>query len=128
MDWQNILEWDESNLDDIRTIGFSYLKQGHYSYATNCFKALVTLNPNNPYDNQTLGSLYLQEKKYMLALEYLDKSISLNPKSYLAILNRSRVLFSLGYINQGLAQARALVKCDNKQISSSASALIAAYL
>jgi tetratricopeptide (TPR) repeat protein len=127
MNWLEVLDFNESNLDDIRVVGFSYLKQGHFSFAISCFKALVTLNPNGSYDNQTLGSLYLQDKKYMLALEYLDKSISLNPKNYLAILNRTRALISLGYINQALTQAKALQSCKNNKIASQAEAIISAY-
>jgi tetratricopeptide (TPR) repeat protein len=127
MNWLEALDWNESNLDDIRVVGYSYLKQGHFSFATSCFKALVILNPNSAYDNQTLGSLYLQDKRYMLALEYLDKSISLNPKNYLALLNRTRALLSLGYINQAISQAKALQTCPINKIASQASAIVLAY-
>ncbi len=128
MDWMDYLELNESTLDDLRLVGYSYVKQGCYDIAIDFFKALIILNPNSIYDLQTLGALYLQKENFMLALEYLDKAIKLAPFNYLAMLNKTRALFSIGYTNQAMSQAKELEKCNNKKIAAQASALIKAHV
>ena len=60
MQWQEVLGWGEEELNDLRFVGYSYIKQGLYKTALKIFDGLVVLNPNSAYDLQVLGALYLQ--------------------------------------------------------------------
>ena len=61
VNWLELLGWGKGEVEDLRFIGYSYIKQGHYQTALTFFEALVVLNPDNAYDLQTLGALHLQQ-------------------------------------------------------------------
>src|SRR5947209_3839602 len=96
INWLDILGWGDEEIEDIRFVGYSYIKQGIYDVALNFFEALTILVPNNVYDLQTLGALYLQKNNALEALRYLDKALLLEPTHHSSILNRSKALFLLG--------------------------------
>jgi len=127
MDWQAYLELSDDSIEDLRFVGYLYIKQGCYDIALDFFNALTILNPGNAYDTQTIGALYLQQGKYLEALEYLDAAIKINPNNFLVMLNKAKALFSLGYRAEGLTQARLVSESTNKNLSTQALALINAY-
>jgi len=127
MDWQAYLELSDDSIEDVRYVGYLYIKQGCYDIALDFFNALTILSPGNIYDLQTLGSLYLQKGNYNQALIYLDKAIKLNPTNYLVILNKAKTLFSLGYRTEGITQARIVSNCKDQKLATQALALINAY-
>jgi tetratricopeptide (TPR) repeat protein len=127
MNWMEILGWDENNLEDIRFVGYSYLKEGKYEIATNFFKALNVLSPNSWYDLQALGNLFLQQGQSLEALNYIDQSLKLNPRHAPTLLNRVKALFLLGYNKQAISQAQILLRCKNRTVASQAKALISSY-
>src|SRR5580700_8684513 len=127
IDWLSILGWNDEELEDLRFVGYSYIKQGKYDIAITFFEALVILNPESIYDLQTLGALYLQKGNNLMALNYIEKAIKLDPAHLSTLLNRTKALFSLGYKRQALLQAQALEKCAEEQIAGQATALIMAY-
>lgn len=127
VDWLSILGWDAEELEDLRFVGYSYIKQGKYDIAITFFEALVILNPESIYDLQTLGALYLQKGNHLMALNYIEKALKLDPTHLPTLLNRAKTLFALGYKRQALAQARALEKSTHEQIAGQAQALILAY-
>lgn len=127
INWLSILGWSPEELEDLRFVGFSYIKQGHYTMALTFFEALVVLSPDNLYDCQTLGALYLQTGNNLMALNYLEKAAKLDPAHAPTLLNRSKALLALGYKKQGLMQAKALENHPEKSIASQAYALTLAY-
>src|ERR1700733_1198760 len=127
VDWLSILGWNKDELEDLRFVGYSYIKQGNYDIAITFFEALVILAPESVYDLQTLGALYLQRGNNLMALNYIEKAIKLDPTHAPTLLNRTKVLFALGYKKQALAQAHLLEKNPEAQIASQAQALILAY-
>ncbi|MBS0621164.1 MAG: type III secretion chaperone [Verrucomicrobia bacterium] len=126
-DWLSILGWGTSELEDMRFVGYSYIKQGKYDIAQTFFEALVVLAPDSVYDLQTLGALYLEKGNNLMALNYIEKAIKLDPHHLPTLLNRTKALLALGYKRQALAQARILEKCSEEQISNQAQALLLAY-
>jgi tetratricopeptide (TPR) repeat protein len=127
MDWMSELGWQEPQIDDLRYLGYSYVKEGIYPTALAFFEALTVLSPNNAYDLQTLGALHLQTGNGMRALDYLDRALKLEPASTEVLLNRAKALFMLGYRRQGIAQAMELANCDDPKVASEAGALLLAY-
>jgi tetratricopeptide (TPR) repeat protein len=127
IDWLSILGWNKDELEDLRFVGYSYIKQGQYDTAITFFEALTILSPESVYDLQTLGALYLQKGNNLMALNYIEKAIKLDPTHLPTLLNRTKALFALGYKRQGLSQARALETCAEAQIAGQAQALIMAY-
>ncbi len=126
-EWLELLGWGKDELDDLRFVGYSYLKQGQYDIAIAFFEALVILAPQNPYDLQTLGALYLQKGNNLAALNFIERSLKIDPSHIPTLLNRTKALFSLGYRRQALMQAQELAKHADARIASQASALILAY-
>ena len=127
IEWLSILGWSEEELEDLRFVGYSYIKQGKYDIATTFFEALVLLRPDSLYDLQTLGGLYLQMGNNLMALNYIEKALKIDPTHLATLLNRTKTLFSLGYKRQALMQARMLERCSHSQIAGQAQALILAY-
>ncbi len=127
IDWLSILGWNSDELEDLRFVGYSYIKQGKYDIAITFFEALVILAPDSVYDLQTLGALYLQQGNNLMALNYIEKALKLDPTHLPTLLNRTKALFALGYKRQALAQAHSLENAPQEQIAGQAQALILAY-
>ncbi len=127
VNWLEVLAWSADELEDLRFVGFAYLKQGKYDIATTFFKALVVLNPQNAYDLQTLGALYLEQGNNLMALSYLERSLKIEPGHSMTLLNRAKALFGLGYKRQGMSAARSLEKDLDPKIANQAASLILAY-
>ena len=128
-DWKKLLEWSEEEIQNLRFVGYSYIKQGHYEIAKLLFETLlIVTKPNeNEYDLQTLGAIYLQLGNYLNSLNYFEKALKLNPNHAPTLLNRAKALLLLGYKSSGIQAAKALTLHPNQEISSQASALLLAY-
>jgi tetratricopeptide (TPR) repeat protein len=127
VNWLNILGWNDSQLEDLRFVGYSYVKQGQYDIALKFFEALVVLNPKSEYDLQTLGALYLQVGNNLSALDFLERAIKVNKEHGPTLLNRAKALFLLGYKKQGADQVKALENHPAVEIATQAKALAMAY-
>lgn len=127
INWLEILGWEKEQMDDLRYVAYTYIKQGVYDVALTFFDALTVLAPLNLYDLQTVGALHLQVGNGLKALDYLDRALKLEPKHLPTQLNRAKALFMLGYKRQGLVQAMELEKVEDRSVASQASALILAY-
>jgi len=127
VDWKEVLGWKKGEVDDLRLVAYSYIKQGIYDVALTFFDAISVLEPPSAYDLQTLGALHLQLGNGLKALDYLDRALKANPLHPQTQLNRAKALFMLGYKRQGLMQAMELEKSENPEISTAASALILSY-
>ncbi|OGN65183.1 MAG: type III secretion chaperone [Chlamydiae bacterium RIFCSPHIGHO2_12_FULL_49_9] len=125
--WLEILGWGRTEIEDLRYVAYSYIRQGIYDVALTFFDALLVLSPSNAYDLQTIGALYLQQGNGLKALELLDRALKVDPSHLPTQLNRAKALFMLGYKRQGLIQAIELEKSENREISSQAAALLLAY-
>lgn len=125
--WTEVLGWGNQELDDLRYVAYSYIKQGVYDIALTFFNALAILTPQTAYDLQTIGALHLQLGNGLKALDHLDRALKLDPTHVPTQLNRAKALFALGYKQQGIAQALAIEKQADKSLSTQASALILAY-
>lgn len=125
--WNQILGWTADQIDDLRLLGFSYLKQGKYDVATPIFEALVLLAEDSAYDLQTLGALYLETGQNLQALNTIEQALKIDPSHDTTLLNRTKVLFALGYKRQALAQAKALELLSNQDVANQAKALLLAH-
>lgn len=125
--WKELLGWSIDQIEDIRFLGYSYIKQGKYDIALRFFEALNVLDDESEYDTQTLGALYLQMGNNLAALNYIEKALKMNPEHHPTLLNRAKALFQLGYKHQALDQAHALEQSANTYVANQASALILAY-
>lgn len=127
VNWLDLLGWGNGEIEDLRFVGYSYIKQGHYDIALKFFEALATLSDQNEYDLQTLGAIYLQMGNNLSALNYLERAIKVNATHYPTLLNRAKALLLLGYKRQGLMQAKMLETNGDQQIADQAKALLLAY-
>lgn len=126
--WTEVLGWGTEEIDDLRFVAYSYIKQGIYDVALTFFNALAVLTPQSAYDLQTIGALHLQLGNGLKALDHLDRALKLEPNHIPSQLNRAKALFMLGYKQQGLNQASTIAKLPDKVFAQQASALIMAYL
>ena len=127
INWIELLGWNEEEINDLRFVGYSYIKEGHYATAKTFFESLVVLCPDSAYDLQTLGALHLEMGNPLEALNYLDRSLKLDPEHAPTLLNRTKALLLLGYHRQGLAQATLLKESLNKRVANQAEALLLSY-
>ena len=127
IDWKQVLGWGETEIQDLVFVGYSYIKEGHYSVALRFFEALVALEPENLYCLQTLGALYLQTGNHLYALNYLEKALKQDPEDSKTQLNKVKTLFLLGFKKQAAEQANDLKNHQDKSIADRADALLMAY-
>ena|SRR3989344_3510972 len=127
MDWKEVLGWGNEEVDSLRFVAYSYIKQGVYDVALTFFDAVTILGSPSAYDLQTLGALHLQLGNGLKALDYLDRALKMDPSHSQTRLNRAKALFMLGYKRQGLMAALELEKSADPQIASAASALILSF-
>lgn len=125
--WGEILGWGEEQFDDLRFVGFSYIKEGKYDIALPFYRALVVLDPETAYNYQILGALYLELNKPQDALKYLRKALRYEPGNVPTLLNITKALFLTGQKHEGLDLAKQLQNEEDSDISSVAKALILAY-
>lgn len=125
--WKETLGWSDDIIEEMRSTGFSYLRQGKYDIALSFFEALCVLDPNNAYDNQTLGAIYLQMNNPLKALKWFDKALKLDTDHAPTLLNLTKALFMLGKKEEGLKVANILKNEKNSNIANMANALILAY-
>lgn len=126
-DWMKKLGWSEAHLDEIRSTGFSYIRQGHYQTALPLFEVLVLLAPDSAYDIQTLGALYVQTNQPLKAIKVLDKALQIDGEHAPTLLNLAKAFFMSGKVQDGLRLAKILEKESNPFISGTAAALVLTY-
>ena len=122
-----MLGWGIEELDDLRMVSYSYIKQGIYDVALTLFDAIGVLTPYSLYDLQTLGALHLQLGNGLKSLDFLDRALKMEPKHPFTQLNRAKALLMLGYKRQGLLQAKELEQSLSPEIAAQASALILSH-
>jgi tetratricopeptide (TPR) repeat protein len=125
--WLELLGWKEEDLSDLRFVGYSYIKQGHYETALKFFEALVVLSPDSAYDHQTLGAIFLEIGDNARALKYIDDALMIDGAHEETLLNRTKALFLLGYTERAKTLALQLTRAKNKALSNNAEALLLAY-
>src|SRR5579862_2949095 len=96
MNWKETLGWSDEVVEDLRFIGYSYLKQGVFETALKFFEGVLVLEKDNAYDLRTIGALHLQMGNGQKALEYLERALELDPTHLPSQVNRARALFLLG--------------------------------
>lgn len=127
IDWLNVLGWDEEQLEELRYVGYAYLRQGKYDIAIKFFEALNSLDKESSYDAQTMGALYLQVGQPDKALKFFDKALKLEADHAPTLINMCKALFMLGRKDEALKLAYILKNEPDSAISNVARALILAY-
>lgn len=127
INWCEFLGWNEEQIEEMRFMGFSYIRQGKYDIALPFFEALIVVDPESAYDAQTLGALYLQLGQPNKALSCFDKALKLEADHAPTLLNLAKAFFMLGKTQEGLKLANILKDEPNLSISNSAKALLLAY-
>ncbi|KIC77167.1 MULTISPECIES: tetratricopeptide repeat protein [unclassified Neochlamydia] len=127
LNWRESLGWSEEILEEMRSAGYAYIRQGKYEIALPFFEALCVLDPESAYDAQTLGALYLQSNNAAKALKCFDKALKIEGDHSPTLLNLAKALFMLGKKEEGLKVANILKNEANAAISNVAKALILAH-
>ena len=108
INWLKELGWSDDQLDELRYVGYAYLRQGKYDIALSFFEALSILDQESSYDAQTLGAIYLQMGEPTKALKYLDRALILEADHAPTLLNMCKALFMLKRRDEGLKLANIL--------------------
>ncbi len=127
INWRESLGWSEEIIEEMRSTGYAYVRQGKYDIAVPFFEALCVLDPDSAYDAQTLGAIYLQMNNPSKALKYFDKALKIEGDHAPTLLNLAKALFMLGKKDEGLKLANILKNEPNQSISNMAKALILAH-
>lgn len=127
INWRESLGWSEEILEEMRSAGYAYIRQGKYDIALSFFEALCVLDSENAYDAQTLGAIYLQINNPAKALKCFDKALKIEGDHAPTLLNLAKALFMLGKKEEGLKLAHILENETNPAIANMAKALILAH-
>lgn len=133
VNWNELLGWGVDQIEDLRFVGYHYLRQGRYDISRSFFEALCVIQSQNPvesqdpYDYQTLGAIYLQLGDYARALRYLERALKLDPKDLNTKMNRCKTLFVMNRLHEARQAAKELETCENPEFCDLAQALQMAY-
>ena len=128
INWLETLGWTDEHLDDIRNVGYAYIRQGKYETALPFFEALVVLDPSSSYDLQTLGGIYLEMDQIESAIDYFNKALEVDQDdSGSILLNLAKAYFISGNIEEGMQIASTLNNHANLYVASQSTALVLAY-
>lgn len=127
IDWRSKLSWSDENIEDLRMVGYAYLRQGKYDIAIPFFEALNVLEPDSAYDAQTLGALYLQVNEPLNALKMFEKALKLEADHGPTLLNLTKALLMLGKKDEAVRLAQLLTREGNTRIADTAKALLLAW-
>ena len=127
INWLDVLGWKEEQMEDIRLVGYSYIRQGKYEIALPIFEALCTFDPESSYDLQTLGALYLQLAEPEKALKTFDKALKIEADHAPTLINLTKALFMVGRTHEALKLCEILAKEPDPFVSNMAKALLLAY-
>ncbi|HRW58126.1 MAG TPA: tetratricopeptide repeat protein [Chlamydiales bacterium] len=122
--WLEILNWNETQLTDLKNVGYQYVLQGKYDIALKIYKALVTLNPNDNYNNKILGSIYLELNNPLEALNFYNQALKLDPDDAYTEMNRAKSLYLLGYHKQATQAMQKLSMSSNKKVAQEATSFL----
>ena len=131
--WQDVLRWDEQHIEELRVLGYLYIRQGHFKIAQHFFEilAIITsqkhIDEQSAYDFQTLGSIYLETGDHERALRYLERALRLDPTNDTTRINRMKALFLLGNLHQAHKEAKTFKRCPNEKLRNEAEAYMLAY-
>ncbi|MEC8306917.1 MAG: tetratricopeptide repeat protein, partial [Chlamydiota bacterium] len=90
-------------LQQIRCLGYNYVRQGLYKEAKLLFRLLVTIDPNSEYDQKTLGAIYLAIGAHIEALHHLKIAYGITTNDPLLSLNLAQSMIALGMNQQAKA-------------------------
>lgn len=130
IDWLEKLGWDESQVEDLRFLGYHYIRQGKYEIARVFYEGIIALTSEKPlkeqvtYDYETLGAIYLQLGNNARSLRYLERALRMDPKNTLAALNKVKALMALGRTKAAMTLARSLLKSKDAIVRDRSEALI----
>ncbi len=127
INWKEKLRWTEEHLDELRNIGYSYIRQGKYNIALPLFEALVVLNGESIYDTQTLGAIYVQVNEAEKAIKMLDRALQLEADHAPTLLNLAKAFFMSGKTQEGFRLVNILKNDANPFIAGTAAALSLTY-
>lgn len=125
--WKEFLGFGKTQINDMRSIGYFYFKQGLFETALTYFSALEVLEPLTAYDMQTIGALYLQMGNDFKAIEYFDQALQKDANHAPTKLNKIKALFILGKKKEAMSAALELIANQDPSIASAAKVLMLAY-
>jgi tetratricopeptide (TPR) repeat protein len=125
--WREVIGWSQDEIDELRAIGYSYLRQGQYKVAQTFFEALVVLDPANLFDLKTLGGLRDIAGDAPGAIDTFTQVLQHAPQDTFALLGLAKAELSAGKQTQAIERLRTLSTSSQKRIALDAQALILAY-
>ena len=125
--WLEKLGLGENELEDLRILAYSYIRQGHYKTALKIYRGLVILSNKAPEDLETLGALLLQIGEPKEAIDPLEKVLKIHKDHLKTRLNYAKALLLSGYRQRGVQECIELMRCKDPVVSLDAEALKLAY-
>jgi predicted Zn-dependent protease len=125
--WDEVLGWGPGQIQEVRTLAYSYARQGLYSMARELLHMNQILVPNDPYEAQLLGAIYLEEGQLKKAVRWLERAVELDPRHEPSRLNQAKALFETGKAEQATALAQSHQLSQDPRVANNATALLLAY-
>ena len=91
-----------------------YGNQKNYTQVIECYKKILTLNPNDYWANNNIGYSYFLIEKYYSAIPYLQKAIEIEPNNPFAYSNMGGVYLALGNYEKTISYCRKAIDIKDK--------------
>lgn len=126
VEWKTLLNWSDEQLEDLRNLGYAYIRQGKYDIALPFFEALHSLS-KSAYDTSTLGAIFLELNQPSKAMFYFDQALKIDADHSITLINLAKALIMLGKKKEALKICTLLEEDKNETIARTAKALLLAH-
>jgi|GEM_PF-422054 len=92
----------------------AYSNQKNYTQAVECYKKILTLNPNDYWANNNIGYNYFLIEKYYSAIPYLQKAIEIEPNNPFAYSNLGGIYLALGDYQKTISYCQKAIDIKDK--------------
>ena len=93
---------------------FALLKeaQGDYNTAAAAFKALLLMDPSNPYFHAMLGSIYQRKEDYEGAVQEYTEALKIFPSDIDSLTNLGEIFLKTGRSEEAIQYLKQAVELD----------------
>ncbi|MDQ6994881.1 MAG: tetratricopeptide repeat protein, partial [Mariprofundaceae bacterium] len=110
--YQNMLSFDDGNMEAQMQMAIIYAKNGLYEDAIKAFKAIVQLDKRNSAAFNNLGNVYYLLKQYDKAVEYYQEAANLMPNNANILVNIAMSYYQQGHVKDAVKVFKHAISMD----------------
>jgi tetratricopeptide (TPR) repeat protein len=110
-------EEQQQEIAEISRKGYQLLKENYTSEAIDCFRQILSLNPDNNYALVGIGDAYRKKRRYNEATQYYQKCLDFFPSNNYALFGLADCFRSMKHFHRAIEVWEEYLKLDDKNVT-----------